>query len=166
VSVRPTLPKEITAILADLPRHYIVLRYALETLGEDFSPERFATAWGSPDPAEVSRVYAVEHGFELLTNYIGRLTVDGLRLTGERRPDESANLPRDLRRLRDAGVIPEARCERLIRFVAIRNELQHEYPWVKAAATYAAAVELVDELPRFLRDYGAWLRKLGYGERR
>jgi hypothetical protein len=159
------LPKEIVSLLADLRRHYTALRFAVEALGEGVSAERFSEIWRSEDPAELTRVYAVEHGFELLTNYAGRLTVDGLVLAGERRPDERPNVPRDLRRLRDLGVIPGTQCERLVRFAEIRNDLQHEYPWVKAATTYAAAIELVQELPRFLRLYGAWLRSLGYGQR-
>jgi hypothetical protein len=45
----------------------------------------------------------------------------------------------------------------------VRNEMQHAYPDVGARATYDAAAALLDEFGGFFRDYGRWLRGLGYG---
>lgn len=44
-----------------------------------------------------------------------------------------------------------------------RNDLQHEYPDVRASGMHQAAEDLVAELPGYLADFVAWLRRLGFG---
>ena len=104
--------------------------------------------------------YPVERPFEIIDNYAIELSRLGLELAGL---DSGGSGPAILARLRIAGVISAARCERLTRIHAQRNELQHEYPDARAALVYEAAQLQVAEMPGFFRDYAAWMRKLGFG---
>jgi uncharacterized protein YutE (UPF0331/DUF86 family) len=135
----------------------------MEAFGDDFSLDAFTAASGSSDPEELARVYAVERPLELLENYVVELAAAGIELAGLRGPGEPASGIRDLRHLQAEGVVSRRRCDRLVRLHEIRNMLVHEYPDLRARTVHEAAGLLVVELPGFLRDYGAWLRSLGYG---
>jgi uncharacterized protein YutE (UPF0331/DUF86 family) len=151
------LPREIKVRLADLRRHYEALALALEQTSLD----AFRSAARGTDPAALTRaVYPVERGFEVLCNYAAELAELGLNEAGLEPGDRPANI----RLLERERVISAARSRRLRAALEARNALQHEYPDVRAAGTYEAAGDLVAELPGFLRDYVAWLRRLGFGE--
>src|SRR5438067_5509870 len=60
-------PRAIRTRLADVPRHYKALGYALEQFGGE---EEYVAAASSTDPRELARVYAVERPFELLEKYV------------------------------------------------------------------------------------------------
>jgi hypothetical protein len=61
-------------------------------------------------------------------------------------------------------VIGRERARRWRAILQIRNELRHEDPDVRAARVYAAAAGLARDLPSYLREYVAWMRRLGFGE--
>ncbi|MGH3093903.1 MAG: HepT-like ribonuclease domain-containing protein, partial [Gaiellaceae bacterium] len=72
--------------------------------------------------------------------------------------------PANLRLLVREKVISAARARKWRGILEARNELQHAYPDVRAAGVYEAASALVDDLPAYLRDYVAWMRRLGFGQ--
>jgi uncharacterized protein YutE (UPF0331/DUF86 family) len=159
------LPRPIATRLADLRRHHRALLYAMGGFGEDFDLDAFAAASASADPEELARVYAVERPFELVDNYVVELAVAGLEAAGTLEPGEDPGGGiAALRRLRDAGVVSQQRCDRLERVHRVRTEIQHEYPDVRSRSVHEAAYLLASELPGFLRDYARWLRELGFGK--
>lgn len=155
-AVRP-LPRPITLRLADIRRHYEALALLLEETPE----EDFTRAARLGDPVELVRhVYPLERAFEILCNYTAELNALGLEEAGIKPEDRRANL----RLLLREGVI-DGRGARVLRgTLNARNELQHEYPDVRAAGIYQAATDLAAELPRYLRRYVAWMRRLGFGQ--
>lgn len=61
-------------------------------------------------------------------------------------------------------MISGERSRRLWGALSARNELVHEYPDVRAPGIYQAAQDLVAEAPVYMRDYVAWMRRIGFGE--
>ena len=150
------LPRKIKIRLADVRRHYEALGLALEQT----SLEEFRDAARLSDPAWIVRsVYPIERGFEILCNYATELNELGLSEAGMAPGDRRKNL----RLLESEGVIGSGRRRKLQAALDARNELQHEYPDVRAAGIYQAAQDLFVELPGYLADYVAWLRLLGFG---
>ncbi len=152
------LKQRIVARLDDMPRHLRALRAAQSAFGEDFDRDAFIAAATSSEPDPLNQVHAVERGLDLLDNYLVELTYFGLQLAGLREADEPANSPRDLRRLRDAGVIGRAQADRLIEVVRTRADMVHEYAELDAAKTHRAVEVLVAELPSFARAYVTWVK--------
>lgn len=150
------LPREIKVRLADMPRHYEALALQLERTPR----KEFEQAARAADAEGLARsVYPIERAFEILTNYVAELAELGLREAGI----VPADRPTNLRLLCREGVFSSERGRRLRGILGARNDLQHEYPDVRAAGIYEEAASLVQELPGFLRDYVAWMRKLGFG---
>lgn len=149
----------IAARLRDMPRHFRALNAARAQFGGDFDRDAFAAAAQSDDPDRLNAVKAVERGLDLLDNYLVELVVDGLQLAGLRDADESSNGPRDLRRLRDAGVLERGQAERLIDLVRVRARMVHEYAELDPDDVHRAVEILVAELPGFERAYVAWVRE-------
>jgi uncharacterized protein YutE (UPF0331/DUF86 family) len=150
------LPRPIKLRLADIRRHYEALAFVLEeTANEDFTR---AARLG--DPVELAHhVYPLERAFEILCNYTAELNALGLEEAGIDPEDR----PTNLRLLLREGVI-DGRLARVLRgTLTARNELEHEYPDVRAAGIYQAATDLAAELPGYLRCYVAWMRRLGFG---
>ena len=104
-------------------------------------------------------VYAVEHGFELLVNSISQLVRETLEQHGLREPDDSQNAPADLRAFCEAGAITKAQRDRMISLCRLRNELQHEYPDVRASSIHEGVKVLLAEIGPFMQSYSAWLKR-------
>jgi len=150
------LPRAIKIRLADVRLHYEALVHSLEQSSRD----EFTEAARLGDPVRLARsVYPVERGFEILCNYVAELSELGLREAGI----EPGDRPTNLRLLEREGVIGAERRRKLRAALDARNDLQHEYPDVRASGMYQAAEDLVAELPGYLADYVAWLRRLGFG---
>ena len=153
------LPRDIRLRLADAGSHYRALGLALD----EISAADYEQALRTRDAAALTRhAYPIERSFEILDNYVIELARLGLDAAGK---DSTGSAPAVLQRLRAESVISEARRGKLSDVNDRRNELQHEYPDARAALVYEAAQVLAAELPGFFRDYAAWLRKLGFGER-
>jgi uncharacterized protein YutE (UPF0331/DUF86 family) len=151
------LPRKIALRLADVRRHYEALAFILERTTED----QFVEATRNADPEALSRdVYPLERAFEILGNYVAELNELGLQEAGLTAGDRPANL----RLLEREGVIGSERARRWRAILQTRNELQHEYPDVRATRVYAAAADLAGDLPSYLRAYVDWMRRLGFGE--
>jgi uncharacterized protein YutE (UPF0331/DUF86 family) len=151
------LPRAIKVRLADIRVHY----EALALLLQQTQKEHFIEAAYRSDPAQLAaHVYALERAFEILANYVAELNELGLEAAGLTPGDR----PTNLRLLVREKVISSARAEKWRGTLGARNELQHEYPDVRAAGIYDAAKALVDDLSAYLRDYVAWMRRLGFGE--
>ena len=151
------LPRGIQVRLADVRRHYEALAYVLDQA----TKEQFMQAARQADPVELAaHVYPLERAFEILGNYAAELNELGLREAGLAPGDRPANLRLIVRE----KVIGAARGRRWRGILEARNELQHEYPDVRAAGIYEAASVLADDLPGYLRDYVAWMRRLGFGQ--
>jgi uncharacterized protein YutE (UPF0331/DUF86 family) len=156
---RQPLSRKIKVRVADMPRHYEALRYAADAFGDDFPQEAYEAAARSTDPAQLTQVYAVEHGFELLVNSISQLVRETLEQHGLREPDDSQNAPADLRAFCEAGAITKAQRDRMISLCRLRNELQHEYPDVRASSIHEGVKVLLAEIGPFMQSYSAWLKR-------
>jgi uncharacterized protein YutE (UPF0331/DUF86 family) len=152
-------PRAIRTRLADVPRHYKALGYALEQFE---SEEEYVAAATSKDPKELARAYAVERPFELLENYVIELAHGGLVETGAIAAEDSTSGREDLRSLADRNVITKTLRDRLVELHDLRNQLVHEYPDVKAHRLYNAAVALLPVVREFLARYLTWLADLGF----
>ena len=152
-------PRAIRTRLADVPRHYKALGYALEQFE---SEEDYVAAATSTDPRELARAYAVERPFELLENYVIELAHGGLVETGAIAAEDSTSGREDLRSLADRNVITKTLRDRLVELHDLRNQLVHEYPDVKAHRLYNAAVALLPVVREFLARYLTWLADLGF----
>ena len=153
------LPRDIRLRLADAGSHYRALGLALD----EISAADYEHALRTRDAAALTRhAYPIGRSFEILDNYVIELARLGLDAAGK---DSTGSAPAVLQRLRAESVISEARRGKLSDVNDRRKELQHEYPDARAALVYEAAQVLAAELPGFFRDYAAWLRKLGFGER-
>ena len=153
------LPRQLTDRLRDLRLHRDTLLYAMNAIGDGFPLDRFAAAAISNDPAERTKVLAVERGFEILMNYLTELTVAGLVAAGYRNPADEVSAPREFRHFRDEGGISDEHCKRLIALHRTRNDLQHEYPTMQAYTLHSAVNELFVEFSAFMRSYPSWLRE-------
>jgi uncharacterized protein YutE (UPF0331/DUF86 family) len=156
---RRSLPRKIKVRVADMPRHYETLRYAADTFGDDFALETYEAAARSSDPAQLTKVYAVEHGFELLVNSIAQLVRETLEQYGWRKPDDPPNAPADFRVFHDAGAITKTQADRMTNLCRLRNGLQHDYPDVRAASIHEGVNVLLAEIGPFMKSYSTWLRR-------
>jgi uncharacterized protein YutE (UPF0331/DUF86 family) len=154
------LPRDIRVRLADARSHYRALVFALEQISAADYERALRTREAE---ALTQHAYPLERPFEILDNYVAELARAGLDLAGK---DSTGAASAILERLQGEGVISDARRTKLRDVHDRRNELQHEYPDARAALVYEAATTLVAELPGFFRDYGAWMRALGFGEQR
>ena len=153
---RRQLPRPIKVRLADTRRHYAAL---VHLLGRTTRSE-FVRAARLDDPASITtHVYPLERGFEILSNYVAELNEFGLREAGVAPGDR----PTNVRLLVGENVISKVRAQTWRGILGARNELQHEYPDVRAGGIYDAAAALCDDLPGYLRDYVQWMRRLGFG---
>jgi uncharacterized protein YutE (UPF0331/DUF86 family) len=142
--------------LADVRRHYQALTHLLERTSE----EQFIGAARAADPEALgSQVYPLERAFEILCNYVSELNELGLEAAGL----TSGDRPTNLRLLEREKVLGSERVRRWRAILGTRNELQHEYPDVRAAGVYQAAVDLSDDFPAYIRAYVRWMRRLGFG---
>jgi len=136
-------------------RHYEALAHILEGT----TNEQFVQAARLSDPERLSsQVYPLERAFEILCNYVAELNELGLGETGLTPGDR----PTNLRLLEREKVLGSDRTRRWRGILEARNELQHEYPDIRAAGIYEAAVELAADFPAYVREYVAWMRRLGF----
>jgi uncharacterized protein YutE (UPF0331/DUF86 family) len=143
--------------LAEVRRHYEALGHTLERTTE----AQFVQSSRLADPEQLtSHVYPLERAFEILCNYVAELNELGLDEAGVATGDR----PTNLRLLERENVLASARTRRWRGILAARNELQHAYPDIRAAGLYRAAVELAADFPGYIRDYVAWMRRLGFGD--
>jgi uncharacterized protein YutE (UPF0331/DUF86 family) len=152
-------PRPIRTRLADVPRHYKALGYALEQFE---SEDAYVAAATSTDPKELARVYAVERPFELLENYVIELAHRGLVEAGAIAAADSTTGREDLRSLAASGVLTTTLGDRLMELHDLRNQLVHDYPDVKAHRLYAAATALLPLVREFMARYLTWLADLGF----
>ncbi|MBA3383821.1 MAG: DUF86 domain-containing protein [Actinobacteria bacterium] len=139
-----------------MSRHFEALAYVLETTTE----EQFVQASRLTDPERLSsEVYPLERAFEILCNYVAELNELGLAAAGLTPGDR----PTNLRLLEREKVLGSDRTRRWRGILEARNQLQHEYPDIRAAGIYEAAAELAGDFPAYVREYVAWMRRLGFG---
>lgn len=155
--LRPRPPPRIRTRLADTPRHYKALGYALGTFADGAA---YIAAATSTDPIELARAYTVERPFELLENYIIEFARAGLE-EAKVAVDEISGR-QALRALADQEVISNALRDRLIEIHDLRNQLAHDYPDVRAQKLYEAACALQPLVQEFMRRYLKWLDTLGF----
>jgi uncharacterized protein YutE (UPF0331/DUF86 family) len=82
----------------------------------------------------------------------------GLELAELRAPDAEPNARRNIRRLREIGVIDEQMREQLTRVASVRNRVVHDYVGVAALDVHEATRLIHAALPRFVTAYQEWLR--------
>lgn len=137
-------------------RHYEALSYVLERT----TREQFVEASRLTDPEQLSmQVYPLERAFEILSNYVAELNELGLDEAGLMPGDR----PTNLRLLEREKVLGPDRTRRWRGILEARNELQHEYPDIRAAGIYQAVVDLAGDFPAYIRAYVGWMRRLGFG---
>jgi uncharacterized protein YutE (UPF0331/DUF86 family) len=138
-------------------RHYEALGYNLERT----TREQFVEASRLADPEQLSsQVYPIERAFEILCNYVAELNELGLEEAGLTPGDR----PTNLRLLERERVLGPDRIRRWRGILEARNELQHEYPDIRATGIYQAALDLAGDFPTYIHAYVAWMRRLGFGQ--
>jgi uncharacterized protein YutE (UPF0331/DUF86 family) len=157
MSAHPTLPRDIAVRLTDLRAHYEALIVALQ----ETSAEEFVTAANARTPDELNkRVYPIERGFEIVSNYVAELTELGLE-AGSMTPATTRRA--NLGLLAKENVIPVTLERTLAAVLSARNDLTHAYPDVRATGIYEAAEDLTAAAPAYAAAYVAWMRRLGFG---
>lgn len=154
------LRRKIQHRLLNMERHRDALEHTLAEIDEEGGREAFVEAASSDEPRSLARVYMLERPFEVVQNYLAELVRFGLELAGLTDRSEPLNAPRDFARLRDAGVISQEQCERLIDLQRARNAIAHEYGEAEPEEAYDAAQSLIAALPTFMSAYGPWLKTL------
>jgi uncharacterized protein YutE (UPF0331/DUF86 family) len=91
-------------------------------------------------------------------NTINQLAQAALVDLGIREPGEDFSASAAYRGLRNKGILSAERCDRLIELNRTRNELQHDYPIVRADRLYDAVSVLRAEFGPFVRDYSRWIK--------
>lgn len=152
------LPRATAERLRDLRLHWETFKWALSEIGDVFRRELFVATATSTDPAERTKVFAIERGFEVLVNTMNQLAQAALVDFGIREPGQDFSANAAYRDLQNEGVISAERCDRLIELNRTRNDLQHDYPIVRADRLYDAVSVLRAEFGSFLRDYSRWVK--------
>ena len=150
--------RKVLERLTDVARHYRALEAAMAAFGEGFVRDQFARAAASDDPTELNRVKAIERGLDQLFNYLAELAALGLELAELRAPDDDPNARRDLKGLREIGVIDEQIRDQLTRVASVRNRMVHDYVGVGALDVHEATRLIHGALPRFVTAYQQWLQ--------
>ena len=150
--------RKVLERLTDIARHYRALDAAMAVFGEGFVRDHFALAAASEHPVELNRVKAIERGVDQLFNYLAELGALGLELAELRAPDDESSARRELRTLREIGVIDEQLRDQLTRVASARNRMVHDYVGVAARDVHEAARLIHAALPRFVTAYQRWLR--------
>jgi uncharacterized protein YutE (UPF0331/DUF86 family) len=152
------LPRGTAKRLRDLRLHWETLEWALSEIGDVFRRDIFVAAATSTDPAERTKVFAIERGFEVLVNTMNQLAQAALVDFGIRKPGEDFSANAAYRDLQNEGILSAERCDRLMELNRTRNELQHDYPIVRADRLYDAVSLLRAEFGPFMRNYSRWVK--------
>lgn len=153
------LPRRIAERLRDVRLHWETLEWATSQIGEGFPRDVFVAAASSVDPAERAKVFAIERGYEVLVNTMNQLAQAALVDFNLRNPGEEFSANSAYRDLQRQGVVARERGERLIELNRTRNDLQHDYPIVRADRLYDAVSVLLEEFGPFMRDYSRWVQR-------
>lgn len=151
------LKRKVRDRISDVRRHVAALRTAMAEFGEDFDLEEFKASYESTDPVELNKVKAVERGVDQLYNYIADLSMCGLELACIRPRESELNARRDLRSLREAGVITITLEQRLQRLRELRRLLIHEYATATAEQVHESAVLVTSTFGSFYDSYRTWI---------
>lgn len=145
-----------------MPAERAALQLAMGQFGEDFDLDAWRTAYDSPDPLDMNRVRQVTGGYAELVNHCTEMVRAAVSLGALRPLDRRLDAPGDYRALAQAGGVSKESARELIRLHSTRNKLAHIYIEVRADELHAAVLALLDRLPRFVKDYVAWLARSGY----
>lgn len=148
--------------LADFPRQLEALRFSTRSFAGNFDFADFADAFSSEDPQLYTRVQAIERAFGRLQSYIALMSEEGANLAGltSRSPKEREPKSQPaFEALRDAGVIPNDLCRRLVASQKSRNLFEHDYVKAQAEDVHEAVTELLDLAPDFLDRFARWVER-------
>lgn len=140
-----------------IPLYRSALLESMSQFGDDFDVERFVAAYQSHDPATISAATAVEGNVGHLVNWLKQIAEFGYHeLVRLHRIEKGDGRPLDV--LVEQQIVPASDRERLMRLVAVRNRLQHDYPEVTPQEIHAAVSETLDLLPGLLGHYQEMLK--------
>jgi len=151
---------DVVRHLEDFPRQYAALETAMAAFGENFDLRQFKAAFNATDAEDMkdyNQVQAVERAVGRVQNYVADLAVGGARLAGPSLDGEGSLPQRAFSALRDAKVIDDQLCRKLIRAQQARVMIEHSYVDT-AAGDVHRATELVRESSRnFISRYRPWI---------
>lgn len=158
---RRRLEATIVGHLEDFPRQHAALENAMASFGEDFDLQPFKQAFETVDDMEAyNRVQALERAMGRVQNYVAGLAEAGMELAAITRPPIPADgsaAQRAFAALRDAGVIGDALCRRLVRAQKARSRLEHGYLRIPAGDVHRAAVLVREAALEFIGPYRVWI---------
>jgi hypothetical protein len=135
-----------------IPLYRAALLESMSRFGDDFDLDRFMAAYESRDPTTISAATAVEGNLGRLVNWLRQIGDFGYHeLVCLDRIEKRDGRPLDVLVARDIILVSDR--ERLMRLVAVRNRLQHDYPEVTPQEIHAAVREALELLPGLLGRY-------------
>jgi len=146
--------------LEDLPRQYAALEHAMATFGADFDLEQFKEAYNTAEDMDAyNRVQAVERALGRVQDYVAELAEAGVKLAALPRSTDSHGSPAQqaFEAMRDAKVIGEGLCRRLVRALNARTRIEHSYVQTPAGDVHRAAILVRDAARDFMGSYRAWI---------
>jgi 7-keto-8-aminopelargonate synthetase-like enzyme len=147
--------------LGDLPRQYAALENAMGAFGEDFDLQQFKVAYNTTEDMEAyNRVQAVERAVGRLQNCVGQLADAGAKLARLPRPPMAtggSEAQQAFEALRDAGVIGQALCRRLVTAQTARTRIEHSYVQTPAGDVHRAATLVRVAARDYASSYRTWI---------
>ncbi|MGC9974279.1 MAG: HepT-like ribonuclease domain-containing protein [Gaiellaceae bacterium] len=145
--------------LLDGQRHLNALEHAAVELGDDFDLDAFETAWGSNDPDELTRAYAIQAGYENVINACIKVAQELCRLEGWSDPRVEPLSIEALKLLHEHGVINAKTRSALKDAQERRSDVQHDYVNVAAREIHEAARHVMEHAPLLFQDVAGQLRQ-------
>lgn len=140
-----------------IPLYRAALLESMSQFGDDFDLDRFEAAYESRDPVTISAATAVEGNLGHLVNWLKQIADFGYHeLVRLGRVEKSDGRPIDA--LVEREIVSASDRDCLMRLVAVRNRLQHDYPEVAPPEIHSAATETLELLPGLLGRYGEMLK--------
>jgi hypothetical protein len=143
------------------PRQYAALENAMAAFGEDFDLQQFKAAYNTKEDIDAyNRVQAVERAVGRVQSYVGELADAGAKLAGLPRPPmegAGAQAQHAFEALRDAGVIRQGLCRRLVRAQTAPTRIEHSYVQTPAGDVHRAATLVRDAARDFVASYRTWI---------
>jgi hypothetical protein len=135
------------------------LRKAMGQFGKDFDTKVWTSAFNSPDPDDINRVFTVTGGYLALVNNTAEAIRAGAKLAKIKPTAGMPGTPGIIDAIRADGGFTRGQADTFTELYRTRNHLQHSSPDIQADEVHRQVRLLLGHLPRFVKSYLAWLKK-------